>query len=76
MRDNDVNPIRVIWRGNNGHAYLQFESDDGAHEAAKLLQGLSIQVMMAGLRGCVAMVRWIGLERNGEGKPAFSTRAI
>lgn len=43
VRENEVNPLRVIWRGNNGHAYLQFETDDGAVEAAKLLQGLSIQ---------------------------------
>lgn len=38
VRENDVNPMRVIWRGNNGHAFLHFETDDSAHEAAKLLE--------------------------------------
>ena len=45
MRESDVQATRVIWRGNNGHAYLQFETDDKAHEAAKMLQVSALSLL-------------------------------
>ena len=42
MRGNDVQPLRVLWRGNQGHAFLQFTESDKAEECIKLLQVLVV----------------------------------
>ncbi len=42
VRGLEVNPLRVIWHGATGHAFLQFETRDEADEAVNLLQDLKI----------------------------------
>lgn len=42
VRNKDVNPMRVIWRGNLGHAFLQFDVEKEMEDALDKLQGLHI----------------------------------
>ncbi|KAK3594817.1 hypothetical protein CHS0354_002861 [Potamilus streckersoni] len=42
VRENSVQPIRVIWRGPNGHAFLQFETADKMEAALEALVDLHI----------------------------------
>lgn len=42
MRECDVHPIRLVWRGGRGFAFLHFQSSDNAHSAVKALCGLEI----------------------------------
>ncbi len=42
VRERGVQPLRVVWRGGNGHAFLVFENKDEADGIVKALQGLSI----------------------------------
>ena len=42
MRNNDVHPVRLVWRGGRGFAFLHFQSADNASTAVKALCGLEI----------------------------------
>ncbi|CAH1262729.1 MTHFSD [Branchiostoma lanceolatum] len=42
LRESDVNPHHVIWKGNRGFAFLQFKEADAVDEAVKKLQDLEI----------------------------------
>lgn len=42
MRECDVHPIRLVWRGGRGFAFLHFQSADNAQSAVKALSGLEI----------------------------------
>jgi len=42
FREQNVNPLRVTWRGQVGYSYLVFESMDQVDEAMKVLSGMSI----------------------------------
>ncbi|KAK6168108.1 hypothetical protein SNE40_022001 [Patella caerulea] len=43
IHDRDVQPLRVVWHGSNGHAFLQFQKQDEAESALEALQNLSIK---------------------------------
>jgi hypothetical protein len=40
VREQKVDPLRVIWHGGSGHAFLQFEKSEEAEDALKALEGL------------------------------------
>lgn len=42
VRGCDVHPIRLVWRGGRGFAFLHFQSADNANSAVKALAGLEI----------------------------------
>lgn len=42
IREKEVNPLRVIWHGQNGHAFLQFQEATAADEAIEALKDLEI----------------------------------
>ncbi|XP_076438003.1 uncharacterized protein LOC143277145 [Babylonia areolata] len=42
MRGCDVHPVRLVWRGGRGFAFLHFQSADNASTAVKALAGLEI----------------------------------
>ena len=42
VRDRGVQPLRVVWRGGNGHAFLVIENKEDVNGVVKALQGLSI----------------------------------
>lgn len=42
FREQNVNPLRVTWRGQVGYSYLVFESMEQVDEAMKVLSGMSI----------------------------------
>lgn len=42
MRGCDVHPVRLVWRGGRGFAFLHFQSADNANTAVKALCGLEI----------------------------------
>ena len=42
FREQNVNPLRVTWRGQVGYSYLVFESMDQVNKAMKVLSGMSI----------------------------------
>lgn len=42
VRDRNVQPLRVIWRGSSGYAFLGFRTMDEAEVALESLNGLSI----------------------------------
>jgi 5-formyltetrahydrofolate cyclo-ligase len=42
FREQNVNPLRVTWRGQLGYSYLVFESMDEVDNAMKILSGMSI----------------------------------
>lgn len=42
VRGREVDPLRVIWHGGNGHAFLQFENQDLMENALKALAELDI----------------------------------
>ncbi|KAL8607768.1 hypothetical protein ACOMHN_039441 [Nucella lapillus] len=42
MRGCDVHPVRLVWRGGRGFAFLHFQSADNANMAVKALAGLEI----------------------------------
>lgn len=42
MRGCDVHPVRLVWRGGRGFAFLHFQSADNANTAVKALAGLEI----------------------------------
>lgn len=42
VRGRDVDPLRVIWHGGNGHAFLQFENSDLMESALQALEDLNI----------------------------------
>jgi RNA recognition motif-containing protein len=42
MRGCDVHPVRLVWRGGRGFAFLHFQTADNAHTAVKALAGLEI----------------------------------
>jgi len=44
VRDRNVNPLRVLWRGNNGFAFLNFRTRDEAELALEALHGLQVSV--------------------------------
>ena len=43
VRDNDVNPIRVIWRGRIGFSILQFQTQLEAEHAMNRLKDFTIE---------------------------------
>ncbi|ESP03424.1 hypothetical protein LOTGIDRAFT_224471 [Lottia gigantea] len=43
IHDRDVQPLRVVWHGSNGHAFLQFQKQDEAESALQALQNLNIK---------------------------------
>ena len=43
VRDKGVNPLRVIWHGASGHAFLQFQKKDEADVALDTLRDLEIE---------------------------------
>ena len=43
IREKGVSPLRVIWHGGNGHAFLQFEKSDEMEDAMQKLAGLEIR---------------------------------
>ena len=43
VRENEVNPIRVIWRGRIGFSILQFQTQDEAEHAIDRLKDFSIE---------------------------------
>ncbi|XP_074656111.1 uncharacterized protein LOC141909560 isoform X1 [Tubulanus polymorphus] len=42
VRNKDVNPIQVVWHGNNGHAFLVFMGEDEANSALDRLGDFEI----------------------------------
>jgi hypothetical protein len=42
VRDRNVQPLRVIWRGSSGYAFLGFRTMDEAESALEALDGLHI----------------------------------
>lgn len=42
VRGREVDPLRVIWHGGNGHAFLQFENSDLMESALTALADLNI----------------------------------
>jgi len=42
VRDRNVQPLRVIWRGSSGYAFLGFRTMDDAEQALEALEGLHI----------------------------------
>lgn len=42
VKGHNVQPLRVLWRGSTGHAFLQFESQNQAEEALDALKDLEI----------------------------------
>jgi len=42
VRDKDVNPLRVLWRGTNGHVFIMFQTMDETEDALRKLENLSI----------------------------------
>ena len=42
VRGRDVDPLRVIWHGGNGHAFLQFDNDELMESALTALSELDI----------------------------------
>ena len=42
MRDRNVQPLRVIWRGSSGYAFLGFRTQEDAEQALEALDGLHI----------------------------------
>jgi len=44
VRDRNVNPLRVLWRGNNGFAFLNFRTLEDAELALEALHGLQVSV--------------------------------
>lgn len=42
FREQNVNPLRVTWRGQVGYSYLVFESMEQVDDAMKVLSGMSI----------------------------------
>lgn len=42
VRGKDVDPLRVIWHGGNGHAFLQFENSELMENALTALADLNI----------------------------------
>ena len=43
VRDKGVNPLRVIWHGASGHAFLQFQKMDEAEGALDILHSFEIE---------------------------------
>ena len=43
VRERGVQPLHVVWRGGNGHAFVVIENKDDADGVVKALQGLSIK---------------------------------
>lgn len=42
VRGREVDPLRVIWHGGNGHAFLQFENSELMEAALSALSDLNI----------------------------------
>ena len=42
VREQGINPIRMIWRGGKRHAFLLFDSRDKAEQALSTLEGMAI----------------------------------
>lgn len=42
IREKNVNPMRVVWRGNNGFAFLMFQEEAELNKALENLSGLKI----------------------------------
>ena len=42
VRHRNVNPLRVLWRGNNGFAFLNFRTPEEAEIALEALHGLQV----------------------------------
>jgi len=42
VRDRNVQPLRVIWRGSSGYAFLGFRTMEDAEQALEALDGLHI----------------------------------
>jgi len=42
VRDRDVQPLRVVWRGQSGFAFLNFRTVEDAERALSALEGLHI----------------------------------
>ncbi|XP_078675438.1 methenyltetrahydrofolate synthase domain-containing protein-like isoform X2 [Branchiostoma floridae x Branchiostoma belcheri] len=42
LRESNINPLRVIWKGNRGFAFLEFKEASDVDEAVKKLQELEI----------------------------------
>jgi len=42
VRDRDVQPLRVVWRGQSGFAFLNFRTVEDAEHALSALEGLHI----------------------------------
>jgi hypothetical protein len=42
VRDRNVQPLRVVWRGASGYAFLGFKTVDDAEQALEALEGLHI----------------------------------
>ena len=42
VRERKVNPLRVLWRGSSGFAFLNFKTQQDAEEALAALEGLQI----------------------------------
>jgi len=42
VRDRNVQPLRVIWRGSSGYAFLGFRTQEDAEQALEALDGLHI----------------------------------
>jgi RNA recognition motif-containing protein len=42
VRDRDVQPLRVVWRGGSGFAFLNFRTIEDAEQALAALEGLHI----------------------------------
>ena len=45
VRGRDVNPLRVVWRGNNGFAFLNFRTLEEAQLALDALSGLQVRLL-------------------------------
>jgi len=65
VRSKDVNPIQVVWHGNNGHAFLVFTAQEEANSALTRLSEITIKNTPKKLRIEVAN-RSRGKGRGGE----------
>ena len=70
VRDRDVQPLRVVWRGQSGFAFLNFRTVEDAEHALSALEGLHISDRS--LRLEMAKSQGAGRRRRNAASPSRS----
>lgn len=65
VRDRKVQPLRVVWRGASGYAFLGFRTVEDAEQALEALEGLNISEHSLRLE----MAKSTGVRRRPRGAP-------